>query len=41
MARTRNRGFTLIEMMITVVIVGVLAAIAYPQYQNYTKRSNR
>jgi len=37
----RNSGFTLIELMIVIAIVGVLAAIALPSYSNYVKRSQR
>ena len=34
-------GFTLMELMVTVVIVGILAAIAYPTYMDYVYRSRR
>ena len=37
----KNKGFTLIEMMIVVAIIAILAAISYPSYQNYVRKTKR
>lgn len=39
--KRKQSGFTLIEVMIVMAIIGIMAAIAYPSYAEYIQRSNR
>lgn len=41
MRRNLMLGFTLIELMVTVVVIAILASIAFPSYQDYVMRSRR
>jgi type IV pilus assembly protein PilE len=39
--KTKQTGFTLVELMITVAIIGILTSVGYPSYQNHIKKAKR
>jgi prepilin-type N-terminal cleavage/methylation domain-containing protein len=41
MSAIRSHGFTLVELMVTVIILSIIVAIAYPAYTKYTTRTRR